>query len=149
MLPDFVIIGAQKGGTSSLYQYLAQHPDVGARPEKEVHYFGWAYGRGEPWYRANFPTATYRVALRQALTRRRILTGEATPYYLFHPRVPDGCARSCPRLDLIVLLRNPVDRAVSSYKHQVRQGRESLAVRGGASNAEQERLAVDAERRFA
>ncbi len=143
-LPDFLIIGTQKGGTSSLYQYLIQHPDVLPAQKKEVHYFGWEYAHGEAWYRAHFPLrASMRV--RRTLRRAQPLTGEATPYYLFHPHVPRRVADLVPQARLIVLLRNPVDRAVSSYLHQVRQGREPLSFRE-ALERENERLAVEAER---
>lgn len=124
-LPDFIIIGAQKCGTSSLYHYLAQHPAVAPAIRKEVHYFDWSYGRGLDWYRAHFPTRAYR-SLRETLTQRRLLVGEASPYYLFHPHVPGRVKALLPDVRLIVLLRDPVERTVSSHQHQVRKGRETL-----------------------
>lgn len=144
VLPDFIIIGTQKGGTSSLYQYLSQHPDVAPAFKKEVHYFGWEFARRESWYRAHFPLRAYRRA-RQAVTGTRVITGEATPYYLFHPLVPGRVRALVPGVRLIVLLRNPVDRAVSSYLHQVRQGRERLSLRDAVAR-EPERLEGEVER---
>ncbi len=144
VLPDFLVIGTQKGGTSSLYQYLIQHPDVAPALKKEVHFFSWEYGRGEPWYRAHFPLRAHR-RVREAVTRRRVLTGEATPYYLFHPHAAERVGALLPAARLIVLLRNPVDRAVSSYLHQVRLGREPLSLREALA-AEEGRLAGEVER---
>jgi hypothetical protein len=111
-LPDFVIIGAQKGGTTSLYRLLAQHPYVRPAVEKELHYFSLFFDRGVEWYRSCFP------ALRQENVQSTI-TGEASPYYLFHPHAPRRMAEAVPRARLIALLRNPVDRAYSHYNHEV------------------------------
>lgn len=144
VLPDFIIIGAQKGGTSSLYHYLAQHPDVGPAFRKEVHYFDWSFRKGEVWYRANFPTSLYRSAF-HAMTRRRLVVGEASPYYLFHPHVPARVRRLLPAVKLIVLLRDPVERTVSSYQHQVRKGRETLSLEE-ALDRERERLGAETAR---
>src|SRR4051794_39950057 len=75
-LPDFLIIGAQKSGTTSLYDYLCQHPQVRPAMTKEVHYFDFNFTRGTRWYRSHFPLG---------VGSRNWVTGEATPYYLFHP----------------------------------------------------------------
>ncbi len=144
VLPDFVIIGAQKAGTTSLYNYLVAHPDVMGAARKEVHFFDVSYGRGERFYRSMFPT---RAALRrlQRRTGRTAITGEASPYYLFHPVVPFRMARMLPDTRLIVLLRDPVDRAISHYKHEVRAGRETLSLTD-ALESEADRLAGEDER---
>jgi sulfotransferase family protein len=116
-----VIIGAQKAGTSALYDYLGRHPHVRPAITKEVHYFDMNHDRGERWYRGHFPR-------QRALTRpsqRRIVTGEATPYYLFHPLVPGRLAATVPKAKLIVLLRDPVRRAVSHFYHEVALGLET------------------------
>ena len=118
-LPDFLVIGAQKAGSTSLYRYLTSHPSIRTPRRKEVHFFDHAYGKGECWYRAQFP-----VRLRSA---SNWLTGEASPYYLFHPHVPQRAARLVPHAKLIVVLRNPVDRAWSHYQHVVTRGYESLS----------------------
>lgn len=103
--PDFIIIGAQRAGTTSLFDWLVQHPRVGAPRSKEVHYFDIKYGATERWYRSNFP-----------LRRSGRMTGEASPYMLFHPLAPERAARDLPpTTKFIVLLREPVQRAISAY----------------------------------
>jgi hypothetical protein len=112
-LPDFVIIGAQKCGTTFLYQLLVQHPHVKPAFAKEVHYFDLEYRKGDNWYRSHFPL--------QMRNSREYITGEASPYYLFHPHAPRRASAVVPNAKLIVLLRNPVDRAYSHYQHQVKR----------------------------
>ena len=129
-LPDFVILGAQRSGTTSLYDWLSDHPAVVPATRKEVHYFDLHYDRGLGWYRAHFP-----------MGHGAHLTGEATPYLLFHPLAPERVARDLPPTTrFVVLLRHPVQRAVSHYWHERRMGTESetLAV---AVAAEEQRLA--------
>jgi len=143
VLPDFIIIGTQKGGTSSLYRYLSEHPDVAASAGKELHYFDRRFGRGRYGYRAHFPTAWQRREFRRR-TGHQLLTGEATPYYLFHPLVPHRVHALVPDVKLIALLRDPVERAFSAYQHQVRAGTESLSF-VEAIDREDERLAGAAD----
>jgi hypothetical protein len=120
-LPDFLIIGAQKAGTSALYQYLSRHPGVRPAITKEVHYFDLQPDRGQRWYRGHFPRRR-----EQAWPRgHTFLTGEATPYYLFHPLVPERVASTLPNVKLIVLLRDPVRRAISHFYHEVALGYET------------------------
>ncbi len=118
--PDFLIIGAQKAGTTALYQYLAQHPHVRPAITKEVHYFDTNFERGERWYRGHFPRRPDRTWHRSGF-----LTGEATPFYLFHPWVPARVAECVPDVKLIVMLRDPVRRAISHFYHEVSLGFES------------------------
>jgi hypothetical protein len=125
VLPDFIIVGVMKGGTSSLYTYLLQHPQVLPAFQKEVHFFDLNYQRGINWYRAHF--ATHRERSRQRHSKR-FVTGEASPYYCFHPHAIRRIAEVVPAAKLILLLRNPVERARSHYHHQVRQGRETLSL---------------------
>jgi hypothetical protein len=115
MLPTFLIIGAQKGGTTSLYELLAEHPDVGRATRKEAHYFDQNHRQPITWYQAHFP--------RQGTARH---TGEATPYYLFHPLCAERVHAALPEVKLIVLLRNPVDRAHSHHNHEHALGYEEL-----------------------
>lgn len=125
LLPDFLIIGGKKCGTSSLYNYLVEHPDIAPAFRKEVHFFDNARRLGGLRYRAYFPTSVYKSYVR----RRRghgFITGEATPYYLFHPLAPKRVRRMVPNARLVALLRNPVDRAYSHYHHEVRRGTEEL-----------------------
>lgn len=138
-----MILGAQKCGTTSLYDYLVQHPQVLPAWEKEIHYFDLNYARGERWYRSHFPTA---AAL--AGTSGRCVTGEATPYYFFHPHVPGRLRSLLPDARLIVLLRDPVDRTISHYRHEVRAGRETLSL-SAALEAEEERIEPEYRRLMA
>jgi len=122
-LPDFLIIGAQRAGTTSLYSYLAQHWLVVSAMHKEIHYFDVSFHRGLSWYRAHFPLSS---ALQQASSPTRSITGEATPNYLFSPLAAERVASVVPEARLIVLLRNPVERAHSHWRHTVRAGYEDL-----------------------
>jgi Sulfotransferase domain len=135
--PSALIIGAQRSGTSSLFNYLARHPHVRAPVTKEVHYFDFHFRKPVLWYRGRFP---YSRKLRAGA-----LTFEASPYYLAHPLVPGRAARLLPEVKLIALLRNPVDRTLSHYHHEVRGGRESLSF-AEAIEREAERLAGEEER---
>ena len=125
LLPDFLIIGAQRGGTTSLYKYLAEHPAVAAPPlGKGAHFFDTNFARGEAWYRGHFPT---RLVGRAARGGRPRITGESSPYYLFHPHAPSRVAAMLPGVKLIAMLRDPVTRAHSHYWHEVARGFESLS----------------------
>jgi hypothetical protein len=137
-LPSFLIIGAQKAGTTSLHAYLCEHPRVAPPVTKEVHFFDHEFGRGLGWYRAHFPRATEAA----------LLGGEATPYYLFHPAVPARAASSLPDCRLIVVLRNPIDRAFSHHNHERSLGFEQLGFEGAIA-AEAGRLAGEEERLLA
>ena len=135
-LPDFLILGAQKGGTTALYSYLRRHPSITGPSWKEVSYFDRHYVRGEAWYRGNFPN--------KARTRGK-LVGEASPSYLFHPLAPERVRADIPNAKLVALLRNPVDRALSHYNHEVALGREPLSFEAALA-AEEARLAGEVER---
>ena len=113
MRPDFLIIGAQKAGTTSLYDYLVQHPRIAAARTKEVHFFDHHFARDTTWYERQF-------APRKLFGETRI-TGEASPFYLLHPRVPQRVQSLLPDAKLLVVLRNPVDRAFSHYQHNLRK----------------------------
>ncbi len=114
LLPDFLIIGGQRCGTSSLYYYLTEHPGVVSASTKEIHFFDDSYTKGLAWYRAQFPTAVYKHYI-ERVRKYHFLTGEASPYYLFHPHAPHRIAATLPHVKLIVLLRNPIDRAYSQH----------------------------------
>ncbi|MCG2634851.1 MAG: sulfotransferase domain-containing protein [Gammaproteobacteria bacterium] len=137
--PDFIIIGAQKSGTTSLYSWLARHPQIRPSFVKEVHFFDGgldpavdSYQKGEPWYRAQFP-------LRRSLQPDK-LTFEASPLYLFNPLTARRIYDWLPEIKLIAVLRNPTERAISHYFHMKRRDREPLAI-ADALRAEQGRLA--------
>jgi Sulfotransferase domain len=139
LLPGFLIVGAQKAGTTSLHAYLSEHPSVLSPATKEVHFFDHDFHRGLSWYRAHFERST----------RPGRLGGESTPYYLFHPLVPGRVAEALPDCRLIVVLRNPVDRAFSHHNHERALGFEDLdferaiAAEPGRLAGEEERLAAD------
>jgi hypothetical protein len=128
--PNALIIGAMRSGTTSLYTYLAQHPDVCASRLKEPNYFARHYNRGEKWYRALFsPKSHHQVRF------------EATSYYLFHPLASQRVHAAMPDAKLIAILRNPTARAYSHYQHCVAKGVETLSFEEALA-AEKDRLAA-------
>lgn len=136
-MPDFIIIGTQKGGTTSLYNYLKMHPEVKLHRNKEVHFFDKYYSRGVTWYRSWFPFKIYG----------KKITGEATPCYMFYPGAIKKMKAVLPKAKIIVLLRNPVERAYSHYQMEKRKGREKLsfeeAIEQEKSRLEQERIKLE------
>jgi hypothetical protein len=136
-LPDFIIVGAQKSGTSSLYYYLTQHPKIITASKKEIHFFDKNFMKGIKWYRKHFP-----LSVRFS---KETITGEASPYYLFHPRVAQRISQTLPNVKIIVLLRNPTERAISHYWHEVREGREKYSM-VKAFKKESQRLKGEKER---
>ena len=138
-MPDFVIIGAQKCGTTFLYNLLGQHPHVALAAKKEIHYFDHHFSnKGRGWYRAHFPSPTWKDG-------RKSITGESSPYYLFHPHAARRLAQVVPEARLIVLLRNPVDRAYSHYHQEARRGYEPLTFEK-AIEAEEARVRVERDK---
>ena len=131
-LPDYLIVGGQRCGTTSLHHYLIQHPGIlSARFTKGVHWFDMSFDKPESWYRANFPTAARRRAAADGLGYP-VLTGEASPYYLFHPEVPGRVGEVKPDIKIIAILEDPTERAWSHYHHEVVRGFETARVRGRA-----------------
>ncbi len=139
LLPDFIIIGAQRCGTTTLYHSLVQHPQIAPALGKEVHYFDLEFAKGVGWYRSNFITSLHRLYVEQVY-RRSLLVGEASPYYIFHPHVPKRVAQLLPTAKLILILRDPVDRAYSHYYNEVRWGFETALSFEEAIDLEEERL---------
>ena len=126
VLPDFLVLGGMRCGTSSLYSYLREHPQILPGWTKEVHYLDRSFARGTGWYRARFPTWT--GMLWHKLTHGgRALTFEATPDYLVHPDGARRLASIVRKAKLIVLLRDPADRAYSHYQFNCRIEREHHA----------------------
>lgn len=139
MKPSFIVIGAGKCGTTSLFNYLAQHPNVRPGCAKEVHYFDHNFRLGPDWYSAHFP-----------LRHRGATTGEATPYYFCHPLAASRIKTELPDVRLVLMLRNPVDRARSQYNMACTEyGVESLSFEDALElepvrlRGEYERLAHD------
>lgn len=117
-LPDFIVIGEMKCATSSLFSALGDHPAINPPIRKETHFFTKGYHLGESWYRAHFP--------RRRTAGSKI--GEATPDYLYASQAPARVKAMLPDAKFIVLLRDPVGRAISHYHHEVRMGRETLSI---------------------
>lgn len=124
VLPDFIIIGATRSGTTSLYQDLIKHPCVVPPSRKEPSFFNRYFERGISWYRSQFPLSLHKHYFQHVL-RRKFLTGEATANYFYYPSVPEKISKILPGIRLILLLRNPVDRAYSDYHLSVRSQKES------------------------
>jgi hypothetical protein len=114
VLPSALIIGAQRGGTTSLHNYLLDHPDVHGARRKEVHYFDRHHRKGQWWYRGQFPTR--RVVGRSGMTI------DATPYLLFHPLAARRAAAQLPQARFVAVLRDPVERAHSHWAHNLQRG---------------------------
>jgi hypothetical protein len=146
-LPSFLVLGAQRAGTSSMYSYLTSHPAVERATRKEVHYFDFEHERGLDWYRSHFPLRA-RLAHLERRLGHPVVTGEASPYYLFDPAVPTRVRASLPEARFIVLLRDPVERAISHYRHAVEDGREQLPLEA-ALDAEPSRMAAGPVPRWA
>lgn len=147
LVPDFLIVGAQRSGTTSMFKTLAQHPMV-ARPflRKGVHFFDKRYDQGFEWYRGRFPLEA--PARLRRIGRGRPCTGESSPYYMFHPLAASRIARDLPDVRLIVLLRDPVERAYSSHSHESARGYETESFER-AVELEAERLDGERERMLA
>jgi hypothetical protein len=122
--PTFLVIGAQKSGTTSLHDYLSKHPAVLTARVKEVQYFTKYYARGESWYRAQFPLVTSAWAARRRHGVRPAV-GEATAACLFDPRSPARVHAFDPEMRLVAVLRDPVERAFSHFQMELRWGRET------------------------
>jgi hypothetical protein len=141
VLPSFLITGAQRCGTTSLYRALAQHPLL-LKPvlHKGVHYFDVGYARGEPWYQAHFPLWV-SAALLAHRYGARAQAFESSPYYLFHPLAGERIAADLPGVKLIVLVRDPVERACSAHAHELARGFETESHFEYAVELESRRLA--------
>ena len=148
VLPDFVVIGAQRCGTTSLFRDLSGHPCVAPAAAKEIHYFDVYHHKGLGWYKQHFPLAFTLNAARR-IRRQISITGEASPYYFFHPRAPARLHEAMPDARLILLLRNPVDRAYSHFHHEREQGYEPLSSLRDAIQEEPGRLAGEREKLLA
>jgi hypothetical protein len=144
MLPSFLIVGGQRCGTVSMDRALRKHPALfGAVVGEEVHYFDLGYERGPGWYRSHFPLPSWgRWAARAAGSP---MAFESSPYYMFHPLAPARIARDLPGVKLLVLVRDPVERAFSAHAHETLMGFETEPFER-ALELEESRLAGEAER---
>lgn len=137
-LPNFIIIGAAKCGTTTLFHDLRSHPTIETSFVKEILFFSDNYWKGLSWYRMHFPTFL------STLKNPHIKICEASPYYMFHPGTPKRVYRHLPDVKIIVMLRNPVDRAYSQYGDSVRGGYEVLSFED-AIKQENERVKLEYE----
>jgi hypothetical protein len=123
LLPSFIMIGGQRCGTTSLFRALTAHPQV-VRPafHKGINYFDLNYQRGMTWYRGHFPMAP----VAEAMTARHggPMSFEASGYYMYHPFALERIARDLPQVKLVIMLRDPVERAYSAYRHELSRGYE-------------------------
>jgi hypothetical protein len=125
MMPGFLIVGAQRCGTTSMHRALCQHPVVmKAVLHKGVHYFDTDYGRGMGWYRGHFPLNVHARWVGRSAGMAPV-TFESSPYYMFHPMAAERISRDLPGVRLIVLVRDPVERAYSAHAHELARGYET------------------------
>ena len=121
--PDFIIIGSGRAGTTSLYSYLIQHPNImtsfSHREQKaaDLHFFEYMISSSTNWYRSHFPTKISKKLL-QLRTKSSVISGEFTSTYMYHPFVPKRIFDLIPNIKLIVILRNPVDKVYSAFSQQ-------------------------------
>lgn len=135
-LPDFIVAGVQKGGTTFLYQEMLRHPEIKGSLTKEVHFFDVHFGKGVEWYSGMFPGSRANA---------KTIRGEASPAYIFHPASVRRIAETLPDARLIVVLRDPVQRALSHYKHERRLGFEPSPTFEEALGLEESRVADEFE----
>ncbi len=136
MTPGYLVVGTKRGGSTSLADWIADHPAVGpCRVGKGTHYFDIHHGRGRRWYDAQFPRVDQGFSL----------TGESSPYYMFHPSAPDWIAEELPDVSVVACLRDPVERAFSHHAYEVARGHETESFER-ALDLEPERLEGEAER---
>lgn len=142
VLPDYYIIGSAKCGTSSLYESLILHPSIHPAVTKEIHFFDRYYDRGISWYKVCFPFK-FQKLFKKKFFGKNFITGEATPRYIEHPNTAEKILRITPNAKLIVILRNPIDRAYSHWNMNYRGGeKESLSFEEAL---EQEKVRINGE----
>jgi len=145
LLPDFLIIGAMKCGTHVLYyELLTKHPCIAGATKKEIHFFDVNYNKGISWYKSHFTALEEKNNFKEK-NSENLIAGEASPYYIFHPHAARRISESIPKVKLIAILRNPVDRAYSHYHHAVRHKVENLTFEE-AIKIEPERISNEKEK---
>ncbi len=137
MLPDFIIIGAARCGTTSLYNYMISHPNIISASQKELHFFDLNFNKGLSWYESKF--------FKDNNKEKNFSIGESSPYYIYHPYAPYRISKIIPDVKLIAMLRNPIDRAYSNHQYAVKMKVENLSFEE-AITKEHERLEGELEK---
>lgn len=148
-MPDFLLVGTKRGGTTSLWNNLTAHPSIlpmfpAVRGRKSTDFFFAGSDHTERWYRSHFHTGAYRTRVARRVGGH-VATGEASPLYMWDPRIPPRIKALVPAVKVLVVLRDPVDRAYSHYLERVGQDEERLDFRDALA-AEESRLAGEAEK---
>lgn len=144
-LPSFILVGAQRAGTTSFFRALQSHPLIhSANFHKGVNYFDVNYRKGPDWYAGHFPTAAH-LRWRTRDVAGDPNTFEASGYYMFHPRAAERMAQDLPDVRILMMLRDPVERAYSAWKHELARGFETETFER-ALELEEGRLAGEVER---
>lgn len=146
-LPDFLIIGAARAGTTALHSYLRQNPNVFMPKSKEPNFFCFegetlkCKGPGADYINNSVvDIEAYRAMFAPA--SEGSICGEASPLYLYSPKAPERIHHHIPDVRMVVILRNPIDQALSHYLYAVKQRIEPLDDFAEALEAEDERLAA-------
>ncbi|NEP18055.1 MAG: sulfotransferase [Leptolyngbya sp. SIO4C1] len=150
-MPNFLIVGAQKAGTTTLAQHLSRHPQIYISSVKEPGFFDFE-GR-EPDFRGPNDQALYQHMVTDLKTYQSLFTkvaqeraiGEATTWYLYSPEAPKRIAHYIPTVKIVAILRHPVDRAYSAFLHATRDRRETVSDFTQALDLETDRIAQNWE----
>jgi len=125
LMPSFILAGAQRCGTTSLYRALLSHPAVlSAAYHKGVNYFDVNYDRGLRWYQGHFPLRA-TASIRTRRSGEDPVTFDASGYYMFHPLAAERIGHDLPNVRVVVLVRDPIERAYSAYRHEFARGFEN------------------------
>ena len=125
VLPDFIIIGTVRSGTTSLYYNMCKHPSILSASTDEIGFFDSNYQLGIEWYKSMFPKKTEMNKIKEKT--KFSITGEDTPFYFWKADVIDRIHKVIPDCKLIAILRNPIDRTYSNYQIGVKYGSENLS----------------------
>ncbi len=150
--PELIVAGAKRGGTTSLWKYLHDHPGVlptfpRAEQIKGTYFFDEEWHRGERWYRSHFPTDHQRAKAADRLGYKPVAF-EASPYYLFHPHAPARAHQVVPGALIVAVLRDPVERAFSHWKERRNHTEplpfaEAIAAEAERTGGEEARMLAD------
>jgi hypothetical protein len=138
LLPSFLVVGAQRAGTTSLHRLLSGHPAISPPLfHKGTNFFDLWYARGWSWYRGHFPVRSLARVRNRPIEQ---VTFESSGYYMFHPLAAARIGRDLPNVRLVALVRDPVERAYSAYRHEWARGFETEPEFARALELEDERV---------